>query len=213
MQGVRARFDTELPPFISAVRHPDRLSTSGMEWNPLLHEWLLEVGSLRTILCCWTTFQPVPQSSQWGIPTSYLEDLAGWPLHNRTTSASYTPRNCRGLHARVRLLCSRSCKYERDNKGPSFFLVPVKTYTVGGGEGKQGRFVILPFPLLCSVWGSQDTQMLGKTARKVSLSHPFLGVPQMPAKTSTWEQRRQAQGKGQIDPTLPIYIYITDLHS
>ena len=50
-----------------------------------------------------------------------------------------------------------------------------ETYTSGGV--KQGRFVILRFPLFCSVWGSQDTQMLGKTARKVSLSHPFLYAP------------------------------------
>ena len=44
-------------------------------------------------------------------------------------------------------------------------------------RGKQGRFVIFRFPLFCSVWGSQITQMLGKTARKVSLSHPFLRTP------------------------------------
>ena len=46
----------------------------------------------------------------------------------------------------------------------------------GGGCGrvKEGRFVSLRFPLFCSVWGSQDTHMLGKTAREVSLSHPFL---------------------------------------
>ena len=46
----------------------------------------------------------------------------------------------------------------------------------GGGGGKQGRFVILRFPLFCSVWVFQDNQILGKTARKVSLSHPFLCV-------------------------------------
>ena len=44
----------------------------------------------------------------------------------------------------------------------------------GCGGVKQGRFVILRFPLFCSVGGSQDTQMPGKTARKVSLSHLFL---------------------------------------
>ena len=37
-----------------------------------------------------------------------------------------------------------------------------------GGGVKQGRFVILRFPLFCSVWGFQDTQMLGKTARYVT---------------------------------------------
>ena len=42
---------------------------------------------------------------------------------------------------------------------------------------KQAGFVILRFPLFCSVWGSQDIQMLGRTARKVSLSHPFLCAP------------------------------------
>ena len=42
---------------------------------------------------------------------------------------------------------------------------------------KQGRFVIFRFPLFCSVWGSQDTQMLGKTARKTSLSYPALCAP------------------------------------
>ena len=27
----------------------------------------------------------------------------------------------------------------------------------GGGGAKQGRFVILRFPLFCCVWGSQNT--------------------------------------------------------
>ena len=45
------------------------------------------------------------------------------------------------------------------------------------GRVKQGRFVILRFPLFCSVWGSQTTQIQGKTARKVSLSHPLLCAP------------------------------------
>ena len=45
------------------------------------------------------------------------------------------------------------------------------------GGVKQGRFVILRFPLFCSVWGSQDAQMLGNTARKVALSRPFLCAP------------------------------------
>ena len=44
------------------------------------------------------------------------------------------------------------------------------------GVVKQGRFVILRCALFCSIWGSQITQMLGKTARKGSLSHPFLCV-------------------------------------
>ena len=42
---------------------------------------------------------------------------------------------------------------------------------------KQGRFGISRFPLFRSVWGFQDNQMLGKSARKVSLSHPFLSAP------------------------------------
>ena len=45
------------------------------------------------------------------------------------------------------------------------------------GRVRQGRFVIFALPLFCSVWGSQDTQMLGNTARKMPLSHPFLGAP------------------------------------
>ena len=45
------------------------------------------------------------------------------------------------------------------------------------GGVKQGRFVIFRFPLFCSGWGSQDAQMLGRTARKVPLSHPFLCAP------------------------------------
>ena len=36
-----------------------------------------------------------------------------------------------------------------------------------GGRVKKGRFVIFVFPLFYRVWGFQDTQMLGKTARKV----------------------------------------------
>ena len=76
--------------------------------------------------------------------------------------------------------------------------------------GKRGRFVILRFPLFCSVWGSKDTQMLGKTARKMLFSHPFLCVPQMLVETRTWEQRPhmlagKARGKRQINPILPIY--------
>ena len=86
------------------------------------------------------------------------------------------------------------------------FLVPQGPCT--RGRVKQGRFVILRFPLFCSVWGSQDTQMLGKTARKVSLPHPFFCVPQMLVKTRTWEQcphmlAGKARGKWQIDPILP----------
>ena len=38
-------------------------------------------------------------------------------------------------------------------------------------------FVILRFPLFLQCLGVQDKQMLGKTARKVSLSHPFLRAP------------------------------------
>ena len=42
-----------------------------------------------------------------------------------------------------------------------------------------------------------------KTARKVSLPHPFY-VPQMLVKTRVWEQCPQRTGKRQIDPILPI---------
>ena len=55
-----------------------------------------------------------------------------------------------------------------------------ETYRVSGalvGGVKKGRFVIFAFPLFCSILEVQDTQMLGKTARKVSLSHPFLCAP------------------------------------
>ena len=54
----------------------------------------------------------------------------------------------------------------------------IPTVQRGGrvGGGKQGRFVILRFPLFWSVWGSQG-KMLRKTARKMSLSHPFLRAP------------------------------------
>ena len=41
----------------------------------------------------------------------------------------------------------------------------------------RGRFVIFAFRLLYSILGFQDTQKLGKTARKMSLSHPFLCAP------------------------------------
>ena len=33
MQGVRARYDTELPPFISVVRHPGRPVKSCWAWS------------------------------------------------------------------------------------------------------------------------------------------------------------------------------------
>ena len=41
------------------------------------------------------------------------------------------------------------------------------------GGVKRDRFVILHFPLFYSIWGSKETEILGKRARKVSLSHPF----------------------------------------
>ena len=44
-------------------------------------------------------------------------------------------------------------------------------------EGKAGSICHFAFPLFCSVWGSQDTQMLGNTARKMPLSHPLLVCP------------------------------------
>ena len=37
--------------------------------------------------------------------------------------------------------------------------------------------MIVAFPFFYSIWGSQDTQMLGETARNVSFSHPFSSVP------------------------------------
>ena len=39
-----------------------------------------------------------------------------------------------------------------------------------------------------STWGCQDAQMLGKAARKVSLSHPSLCAPKRWERTRTWEQ-------------------------
>ena len=40
---------------------------------------------------------------------------------------------------------------------------------------KQGRFVILHFPLFCNVWGSQDTQMPRKKQHKKCHCHtPFV---------------------------------------
>ena len=45
------------------------------------------------------------------------------------------------------------------------------------GRVKKGRFVIFAFPLFYSILGFQDAQMLGKTARKMSLSNPFLCAP------------------------------------
>ena len=56
------------------------------------------------------------------------------------------------------------------------------------GGLRKGRFVILVFPLFYSILGLQHTQMLGKTARKMSLSHPFWGAQVLV-----------------IDPILPIY--------
>ena len=45
------------------------------------------------------------------------------------------------------------------------------------GGGKTGSICHFPFSLVCSVRGSQDTQMPGETARKMSLSHPLLCDP------------------------------------
>ena len=47
----------------------------------------------------------------------------------------------------------------------------------GGGGGKTESIVILGFPLFCSVWGSQDTQMPGKAAQKSVIVTPFLCAP------------------------------------
>ena len=50
----------------------------------------------------------------------------------------------------------------------------VQVDTCGGV--KQGRFVILYFPLFCSVWGSQDTQMLENSTKSVVVT-PLLCAP------------------------------------
>ena len=77
---------------------------------------------------------------------------------------------CRGIEERGSQSAHIPCQRPQGLTGPD---LP----SVGCGGVKQGRFVILRFPLFCSVWGFQDNQMLGKPARKVSLSHPLLCAP------------------------------------
>ena len=52
----------------------------------------------------------------------------------------------------------------------------------GGGdggvwEGKTGSICHFAFSLVYNILGFQNSQMLGKTERKMSLSHPFLCAP------------------------------------
>ena len=67
-------------------------------------------------------------------------------------------------------------------------------YAIGGtcGGVKQGRFVVLRFPLFRSVWRSQDNHMLRQKRQwwKMSLSHPVC-VPQILVKTRISEQYPQ----------------------
>ena len=71
----------------------------------------------------------------------------------------------------------------REGVGVEKFVPSLESLSSLGFEGrncggaKQGRFVILRFPLFYSVSESQATQILGKTARNVSLSHPLLCAP------------------------------------
>ena len=76
------------------------------------------------------------------------------------------------------------------------------------GGVKKGRFGILRFPLFCSVWGAQDTQILGEKKHEKCHCHTPFCAPQMPVETGTWEQcprmlAGKAQGKWHIDPILP----------
>ena len=50
----------------------------------------------------------------------------------------------------------------------------IENPTRGGVWGGQNRVDLSFCVLFYSIWGSQDTQMLGNTARKMSLSHPLL---------------------------------------
>ena len=54
-------------------------------------------------------------------------------------------------------------------------LLPQSVAPVGGV--KQSRSVILRFPLFCSVWGSLDTQMLGKNSTKNVIVTPLFVCP------------------------------------
>ena len=79
-----------------------------------------------------------------------------------------------------------------------------------GGCGSQGlynRSEFYVFPCF-AVFGSQDTQMLGKQHEKCR-RHIAFSVPQMLLETRTWQQHPhmpagKARGKWQIDPFLPI---------
>ena len=53
---------------------------------------------------------------------------------------------------------------DSDNLYLSFFLVREGSPAGGGGLLRQGQFVILRFRSIYNVWGSPNTQMLGKTA-------------------------------------------------
>ena len=56
----------------------------------------------------------------------------------------------------------------------SSFLSVSRSTLVGGKAGSICHFAL---PLVLECLGSQGIQMLGKTARKTSLSHPFLYAP------------------------------------
>ena len=74
---------------------------------------------------------------------------------------------------------------------PQSLHTPTRPPPIWGGGLKQGRFVILPFPLFCSVRGSQDTQTPGKQQEKCHCRTRMLAG--------------KAQEKRQIDPILLMY--------
>ena len=82
-------------------------------------------------------------------------------------------------------------------------------YTYISGGVKQGQFVILRFPLFCSVWGSKIPRCWEKQHEKCHC-HTRIRVPQVLVKTRTWEQcphmlAGKARENWQIDPVLPLY--------
>ena len=82
-------------------------------------------------------------------------------------------------------------------------------HTLGREEDSVDLSFLGGFLRVYSIWGSQNNQRLGKTARKVPLSHPFLR-PQMLVRTLICEERPhlladKAREKRQIDPILPMY--------
>ena len=120
-----------------------------------------------------------------GNPEGLLEELPGWSFMNPAGARQYRWLRWTPLESDQG---GEEYQNGQVDPGRGGFQGMGRTGVGWGGcgGGKAGSICHFAFSL-CSVWRSQDTEMLGKTARKVLLSHPFLRarVPHMLVETGT----------------------------